>query len=487
MQDIPVDQILRRLARENPWWREPFTIPQVFAQWRPRPYLEPFYPLVRSRSVRRALVLMGPRQVGKTVLLHHAVQRLIQEGVEPRRIGYISVDSPLYNGLSLERLIELYGEATGIDFQSQESYLFLDEIQYLKNWEVHLKTAVDGYPAGKIIASGSAAAALRLKSQESGAGRFTEFHLPPLTFYEYLTLRDQEGLIEVQEATWLPNSPDLEELNRSFVHYLNFGGFPEVVLSPEIQGDLERFVKNDIVDKVLLRDLPSLYGIQDVQELNSLFTTLAFNTAQEVSLEELASRSGVAKGTLKRYVEYLEAAFLIRIVHRVDRSARRFQRANFFKVYLTNPSIRSALFAPIGDDDPGMGALVETAIFAQWFHTNETLHYARWRNGELDVVRLDKLQKVSAAIEVKWTDRPVRRPDELKEAIGFCRAHKLPVLAITTRTARAEQDLGDLRLHFMPAALYCFGVGYYAVRGLQEGSLSPWSNGAPTTGEPAGA
>ena len=60
-----------------------------------------------------------------------------------------------------------------------------------------------------------------------------------------------------------------------FIHYLNFGGYPEVVLSEKIQGDMGRYVKNDIVDKVLLRDLPSLYGIKDVQELNRFFTAFS--------------------------------------------------------------------------------------------------------------------------------------------------------------------------------------------------------------------
>ena len=93
---------------------------------------------------------------------------------------------------------------------------------------------------------------------------------------------------------------------------------------------------------MLLRDLPGLYGIQDIQELNYLFTTLAYNTANEISLNELSKGSGIAKNTIKKYIEYLEAAFLIRLVHRVDRSAKRFKRANFFKIYLTNPSIRAA-------------------------------------------------------------------------------------------------------------------------------------------------
>ncbi len=460
MQQIPKEQVLKRLARENPWWQEPFEIPALYAGWRPRPYLDLFLPLVLSRAVRRAVVLMGPRRVGKTVLLHHAIQRLIRNGIEPRRICYVSIDHPLYNGLSLEQLIEHCTEATGAS--AQGAVFVFDEIQYLRDWEIHLKRLVDDYPEAKLVVSGSAAAALRLKSHESGAGRFTEFLLPPLTFHEYLVLLGEEGLVEVGAGVdQAPATSDIPALNERFLHYINFGGYPEVVLSPEIQADPGRFVKNDIIDKVLLRDLPSLYGIQDIQELNSLFTTLAFNTAQELSFEPLAVSSGVAKGTLRRYIEYLEAAFLIRVVHRVDDNARRFQRANLFKVYLTNPSLRSALFAPLGEDDEAIGSMVETAVFAQWFHWDEPLHYARWRDGEIDIIYLDpRRQSVKWAAEVKWSDRYLSRPQELRKAIDFCRRNGAESLTVTTRTQAATIQEGGVRLDFIPAALYCFQTGY---------------------------
>ena len=75
----------------------------------------------------------------------------------------------------------------------------------------------------------------------------------------------------------------------------------EVSLSKEIQANPGRYIKSDIIDKVLLRDLPSLYGIQDVQELNSLFTTIAFNSGNEFSYDNLSTTSGVSKNTIKNY------------------------------------------------------------------------------------------------------------------------------------------------------------------------------------------
>lgn len=469
MRTIPIEQVVKRIQAENVWWEPPHQIVQAYDTLPPRAYFDLFFPLVRETAVRRAVLLLGPRRVGKTVLLHQAVRRLIQEGVPPKHICYVSVDHPIYNECGLEELLDAYGQASGTDYKNTESFVFFDEIQYLRNWEIHLKSLVDSYRGLKATASGSAAAALRLKSAESGAGRFTEFLLPPLTFHEYLLLLGKTDLILPKVTPDKKSSSfeaaDIELLNNSFVHYLNFGGYPEVIFSEQIQSDPARFIKSDIIDKVLLRDLPGLYGIQDIQELNYLFTTLAFNTADEVSLEALSRGSGVAKNTIKRYIEYLEAAFLIKTVHRIDRSAKRFQRANFFKVYLTNPSIRSALFSPISSDDESMGPLAETGIFAQWFHTPQPLHYARWQGGEVDIVYLDHQQKAAWAVEVKWTDRYFHSPHELRSLLSFCQANRIARVTVTTRSASGQRSVEGVEIKFTPASIYCYTVGRNVVRG----------------------
>jgi hypothetical protein len=468
MQTISREDILRRLRTENPWWEGDHSISQLYRDMTPRAYLPLFSRLVEERSVRRAVVLMGPRRVGKTVMIHHAVQALLQERVPPRSVCYLSVDHPLYNGLSLEQLLEFYGSASGVDYKSQRAFVFFDEIQYLRDWEVHLKSLVDTYPNIKSIASGSAAAALRLRSTESGAGRFTDFLLPPLTFYEYLLLLGKADMVEMPTRRGGPPlAKNIEELNEQFLYYLNFGGYPEAIFSPQIQADPGRFIKSDIIDKVLLRDLPSLYGIGNIQELNYLFTTLAFNTASEISLGELSQNSGVAKNTLKRYIEYLEAAFLIKLVHRVDRNAKRFRRANFYKVYLTNPSMRAALFSPLKEeDDSAVAALAETAIFSQWFHCDEPIYYARWHDGEVDIVYLDpEDQKVAWAVEVKWSDRYCENPQELRSLVSLCHANLLKNVLVTSRTKTLTCNADGIKIRFLPASVYCYEVGYNLIHG----------------------
>ena len=410
---------------------------------------------------------MGPRRVGKTVMIYHAIQNLIEDGVDPKKIFYLSIETPIFNGIGIDQLFNFCRKAVGKEDDAAGFYVFFDEVQYLKEWEVHLKSLVDSYHYVKFVVSGSAAAALKLKSTESGAGRFTDFTLPPLTFHEYIHLKDLDGLIIPKEKKWNDQSTivyqtiNIDELNKHFINYINFGGYPEVSLSKEIQSNPGRYIKSDIIDKVLLRDLPSLYGIQDVQELNSLFTTIAFNSGNEFSYEGLSTTSGVSKTTIKKYINYLEAAFLIKIVSRIGAGGKKFRRANYFKIYLTNPSLRSALFSPIASTSEVIGNMVETAIFSQWFHRFwRTPYYARWDGGEVDIVGLSssKLKPVWA-VEIKWSNRFYERPNELKSLSSFLTKNNLKRAIVTTIDVTDEIQFGQYTYDYMPAALYCYTIG----------------------------
>ncbi|MFH1196697.1 MAG: ATP-binding protein [bacterium] len=454
------EQILERIRFDNPWW-ELNEIDAYYKKLNRRAYFDLLKPLVSESEIKRAVILMGPRRVGKTVLLFHIIQDLIKDGINPRKIFYLSIETPIYNSIALETLFKYCMEAANGE-NGNGYYVFFDEIQYLKDWEVHLKSLVDSFNNTKFIVSGSAAAALKLKSFESGAGRFTDFLLPPLTFFEYLKLKGKEDFLLSRNDTGyvVPSNYDYSSLNENFIHYLNFGGYPEVIFSEKIQSDPGRYIRNDIIDKVLMRDLPSLYGIQDIQELNRLFNFIAYNTGNEMSLDEISKNSGVAKNTIKKYLTYLEAAFLIKTVNRIDFSAKAFKRANFFKVYLTNPSIRSALFAPLKDKDEFIGNMVETAIYSQYQHnTSVQLHYARWNKGEIDIVHLNNAQKPTRAVEIKWSDRFVTQLNELAHIKSFCDNHDLKEAWITTIDVSKSEVKNNFRYCFIPAAVYCLYAG----------------------------
>ncbi|WP_346238271.1 ATP-binding protein [Niabella insulamsoli] len=471
---IPTDKIIERLRYENPWWQSR-QLPEAYAVMEKRLYFDLFYPFVKDKKIKRAVVLMGPRRVGKTVMLFHAIGELIKEKINPQQLLFVGIDNPIYVHLSLEDILHLCKEALKLQ-DLKGCYVFFDEIQYLKDWERHLKVLVDSYPDTKFIVSGSAAAALKWHSTESGAGRFTDFMLPPLTFQEYIHLKKMDHLMYEDHIYYgekqLPYclSRDVKALNKEFLHYLNFGGYPEVVLSEKIQGDMGRYVKNDIVDKVLLRDLPSLYGIKDVQELNRFFTYIAYNTGNEFSYETMSKESGIQKDTLKKYLEYLEAAFLIKVLNRVDINAKRLKRVTSFKVYLTNPSLRTALFSPMGETDAEMGNMVETAVLSQWMHRdNLDLTYARWKEGrnegEVDLVLVDdKKFKPQWGVEIKWSNRYFEKPQELKSLLRFCTENKFSSALTTSIDAQGYQNVGGIQLTFLPSSIYTYNIGVITLK-----------------------
>ena len=448
------EQIIKRMRNDNPWW-ETNAIPQDFHEMRHRLYLDSFYQEVTNRDVRRGVILMGPRRIGKTVMIYHVIERLINEGVSAQRIIYLSIDTPIYNNISLEELFSLAKEALNSAQVQDDYYVFYDEIQYLKDWEIHLKSMIDTFRSAKFIASGSAAAALKMKSNESGAGRFTDFMLPPLTFNEYIHLLNLYGIIinkpkNVDDPlSSFVDTLDIGKLNSYFIDYINFG-----------------YIRHDIVDKVLLRDLPSLYGIQDTQELNRLFIYIAYHSGEEFSYEVISRESEIKKEVLKKYLMYLEAAFLINIVYKVDANAKTMQRITSFKIYLTNPSLRCALFSPLTETDPAIGGMVETAIFAQWLQTRTSIiKYANWNKGtapgEVDIVGIDiAKQKAEWAVEVKWSDRYFDKPAELKSLLYFMENNHMESALVTSLTKRGVKQLRTVRLEFIPSAIYAYTVGY---------------------------
>jgi predicted AAA+ superfamily ATPase len=411
-------------------------------------------------------VLLGPRRVGKAVMIKQIIAEAISEGINPQSILYVSIDAPVYSGISLQKFVDLLPVKSDTN-----CVVIFDEIQYLRDWENHLKDLVDNHPHVKFIATGSAAAALQLKSRESGAGRFSDFMLPPLTFYEFLAfLGEDEKYISLRSSTKRGVRAqyavhDIDGLNERFIDYLNFGGFPEAVVNEAIRENPEQFIKNDIIDKVLLKDLPSLYGITGIQELNKLFSFLAYNAGNEASFEKICRESGIAKPTIKRYIEYLESAFLIIKISTVDENCRSMQRERNFKVYLNNPSMRAALFAPVRAEDTALvGQLTECAIFSQWQHSpvSKNLRYARWRNeGEVDIVYMHGDQRPEWIGEIKWSDSVKR--DWGRETSGLAalmKRHKSIHSAVfTTKSIDMNSSLEGKPLRIQPSAAYCYIVG----------------------------
>ena len=425
---------------------------------------ETFHKLTTNLTVRRSTILLGPRRVGKTVMLHHFIYELMKEGINPHHILYVSIDTPVYSDMSLESILEIFIRLNKIS-EEEPCYVIFDEIQYLKGWEVHLKDLTDSYPQVRFIASGSAAAALRLQSRESGAGRFSDSMLPPLSFLEFVKF---VGKLDrcVKHVNGFYDVVDIKSLNECFVDYINFGGFPEVALDDTIRANIDSFIKADIIDKVLLKDLPNLYGISDTQELNNIFKLLAYNNGEEVGLEAIAQQSQVSKANIKSYIEYLDSAFLISQHHKIPTSGKQLIRKRTFKVFLTNPSMRAALFSPVEDSNSTLlGHLAEAALLAQWDHLSRrrhnTYYYRDTSGNEVDLVSLEPgTLKPARPLEVKWSDSFFRNPTvSLKGLFYFMKKYGLSTATATSKTIFETIEHNSMRVTIVPTSYYCLNTG----------------------------
>jgi uncharacterized protein len=461
LEAISDADIRARINRDNPWWNAPSYIGPE-AAFPKRVYFAPFKELALNFAVKRAAVLLGPRRVGKTFLIKQLIQDALPT-TKPENIMYVSIDATIYAGMGLEKFLSYLptGASSGVT-----KIVVFDEIQYRRDWEIELKDLVDNYPQIKFIASGSAAAALQMKSRESGAGRFSDFTLPPLTFYEFLLfIGEGEKYIRKGDGPQNWEILDITGLNARFIDYLNWGGYPEAVTNPLIRDNAEQFIKNDIIDKVLLNDLPSLYGITKIQELKALFGFLAYNAGNEASLENIAQGLEMPKPTIKRYIEYLESAFLIIKVSNVDDNCKSPRRERNFKIYLNNPSMRAAFFAPVDPTDTQrIGLLAECAIFSQWQHSPHfsQLRYARWREGEVDIAFLDPgTQKPGWVAEIKWSDRIEDHEWEVvKNIVTLLKRHTgMREAAITTKTIEKQLNFENRPVYVRPCAAHCYMIG----------------------------
>jgi len=188
------------------------------------------------------------------------------------------------------------------------------------------------------------------------------------------------------------------------------------------------------------------------------------NTGLEVSIEELTRALGVAKNTLRKYLDYLEHAYLIRRLPRVDQSARRFKRVVAFKIYLTTPCLYAAVFGPVDSESEVFPRLAETALVSQWLGTKDaaSLAYASWRGGDIDLLSLDPVDdRPSNVYEIDWSDdyapggkKAETGPQGLSAFLGG--TNRQAKAYVLTRERTRQGSIGGIDVTLVPLSLYAY-------------------------------
>lgn len=356
-------QIRDALLDFNPWWKGETRI-----EFRER---DVYREVQKYIPMRQILAFTGLRRTGKTTLMLKLAEDAIASGLEPRRVLYFSFDE--FRETGIRETIREFEELMQHDLGSGKYLVLLDELQKLDGWEDQVKALYDRLGRNvKMIISGSESLFIRRKSRETLAGRLFEFKLEPLTFREYLLFRgikfEPIGLYE-------------KELARAFTAFTRTMGFPELVDTDD-RAVVRKYVRESIVEKILYRDLPGIFGLRNVAVLESLLNILMEEPGQLLDLSTLAGELNVSRQTVSTYLSHLEDSFLLRKLYNFSTGRRKVER-KLKKYYPTLASV-DLVFR---DDDLSRSRALE------WLVVNQLRAEFFWRDpykNEVDIVLTNK-------------------------------------------------------------------------------------------------
>ena len=330
---------------------------------------------------KKAIVLLGARQVGKSTLLKTIFEN-------EKNVLWLDAENPDVHSI--------FENATATRLESffeNNKFVVIDEAQKINNIGSKLKLITDYLPEIQVIATGSSAFELRNKLNEPLTGRKFEHKIFPLSFKE---MKDEIGLLE--EIRMLP-------------HRLVYGYYPEVVTTKNGEEKILRLLS----DSYLYKDILLFNGIRKPEKMQELLKALAWQIGSEVNYNELGNLIGLKSETIEEYIHLLEQSFVIYRLNSFHTNQRK-EIKKGKKIYFTDLGIRNAI---INDFSPfeirkDKGNLFENFIVNEFIKQNEYQEKFEkmyfWRTHEQQEIDLiiEKNSQLKA-IEIKWNPKAKAR------------------------------------------------------------------------------
>ena len=432
---LGIDNLRTALAAYNPWWKT-----GKFTLKTPDFKRDLFGPALRHTRAHHELALLinGPRRVGKTTLIHQLNNHLLTEQKIPaNRILFFSLDDPIIQqlpqrdqGLFFEEILNKWAGVAGTALRTSPNllYCFLDEIQRLPRWELYLKRYIDlGYPI-RFIISGSASHTIFRKSLESLLGRVVDISLPPFTFREFVRFHHPEHADFLNEIAKQPTDISnlaaivdfLDRRGRSITNmaqwngyadeYAQAGGFPQLWAMDDV-AERASFVDQQFVQRVTLEDLRLIKEIRRPEIFHQFLRYAFARTAQEYNLEELAELIHTTRVTLTSALPLLLQTELLRKVERFTGKSVRL-RSTHAKLYAADVILSNAITKqPSSLQGAEKGMIAETLAHnvIRLFHGISDISYYREPRGEREIDFVVRMGSHLIPIEVNYQNQPDER------------------------------------------------------------------------------
>jgi uncharacterized protein len=356
---------------------------------------------------KECTILIGARQTGKSTLLKQLQDALIKNGETVVLVNLERKDILLELNQSPENILRYFPA------KSTRNYLLVDEVQYLQDPTNFLKLLYDEHaPNLKIIATGSSAFYIDRNFKDSLAGRKKIFELPTLDFEEFLLFKNHETLLTEYQSLkkgTKQKSTSEQQLWTALDEYINYGGYPAIVLENKVAAKIERL--QEIRDSFVKRDILEA-GITDETKFFRLLILLASQIGNLVNINELANTLGLTHQATENYLYVLRKCFHIELVKPFFSNVRK-ELVKMPKVYFNDLGLRNVLvnyFSPI-EQRADKGPLLENYVYRSLSDQLNRDKIKFWRTAdgnEVDFV-LEENNNRGRAMEVKFNDAEANR------------------------------------------------------------------------------
>jgi len=359
------------------------------------------------------ITISGPRRAGKTFICFQIIAELIQKGTPKENILYINFEDNKLIGADsddLEKLLEAYFELYNVD-KDKKIYLFLDEIQAVKNWDSWVRKIHDINKKIKLVLTGSSSKLLSKEISTVLRGRVLNKEIFPLSFKEIVLWRGLK--YDLKTVAYSENRIEIKKL---FNNFIREGGYPAVTYQ---KVNKEEVLQN-YYESMIFKDIVERYKVEDVKKLKMLANLLLESTSKDISYSKLANKlksigMNTSKNTIIEFLSYFEDAYLFFQNIKYEYSQGK-QLGSIKKVYFIDNGMLNTVSFKFSKD---IGKLLENLVFLELRRRNKNIFYNR-DNYECDFIIQDK-EKVVQAIQVTET---LNSENEKREVGGVLEAMK---------------------------------------------------------------
>lgn len=344
-------------------------------------------------------ILTGIRRCGKSTILKMIMRELQKRGAADEQIVSYRFDSMEYEGMSAK---EMFSDIKGRLCNGKKTYLFLDEVQEIKNWEKVINSLAADYDVD-IYVTGSNSRMLSSEIETYLTGRYIAFRIYTLSFSEYLTFKKTYS--------------EVREPHDELAEYIRLGGFPATHLQRYSEDEIYTIVR-DIYNSTVFSDIVKRNQVRKVDQLERIVKFAFDNVGKTFSAKSVSNylkseKRTIDNETVYSYLEKLESAYILHRCSRYDIQGKELLKTQE-KFYIADTSLR---YSVLGYTQTSVAAMLENVVYLELCRRGYSVNIGKTHDGEIDFIAQRQSEKIYVQVtkEISSQDTEQREYSRLLE------------------------------------------------------------------------